>query len=937
MLVLQDGCASDLSVVPGEETSGEETEGGVDAPYMATMGSLDTGTDQTDDTAGLLDTGTGEIEDTGIEPGCGNGIVEAGETCDEQGQTETCDEDCTPVDCGDGLVNEAAGEECDDGEVSEACNLDCTLPRCGDDVINVEGEECDDGEGSAVCDADCTLAVCGDGTLNGLAAEECDDGGESGACDVDCTPAVCGDEVFNATAGEQCDGAGRTAPCNDDCSLAACGDGITNVTAGEVCDDAGETVACNANCSLAACGDGITNVTAGEACDDVGETIGCDMDCTPAVCGDGLANLTAGEDCDGAGVSAGCDEDCTVVECGDVTLNVLAGEICEATDLAGGTCEGLGFGVGTLACDAACGGYETSGCTPSMPILNLSFSQVKRFEFSWAAAMGAEYYQVLESPTLGLPYMQLGGDVVGESVSFEMPLHFRWEATYVLRACNEAGCTESAAVDVMGSLVDAVGYIKASNTGAGDEFGNGRVALSGDGNTLAVGAHFEDSNATGIGGNQANNSASQSGAVYVFVRNGAGAWSQQAYVKASNTGTGDNFGISVALSENGNTLAVGANQEDSNATGIGGNQADNSSFNSGAVYVFVRDGAGAWSLQAYVKASNTGAGNFFGYGGVALSEDGNTLAVGAYGEDSNATGIGGNQADNSAFQYGAVYVFARDGAGAWSQQAYVKASNTGTNDLFGFRVALSGDGNTLAVGAYGEDSNATGIGGNQTDNSASDSGAVYVFVRDEVEAWSQQAYIKASNTGASDGFGNSVALSGDGSTLAVGAAGEDSNEMGIGGDQTDNSASSSGAVYIFVRDGAGAWSQQAYVKASNTGASDIFSDSMVLSGDGNTLAVGAPVEDSDETGIGGNQADDSASDAGAIYVFIRDGAGTWSQQAYVKASNTEASDLFGSNVALSGDGNTLAVGAYFEDSNATNIGGNQADDSFVNAGAVYLY
>lgn len=74
---------------------------------------------------------------------------------------------------------------------------------------------------------------------------------------------------------------------------------------------------------------------------------------------------------------------------------------------------------------------------------------------------------------------------------------------------------------------------------------------------------------------------------------------------------------------------------------------------------------------------------------------------------------------------GAVCVFTRSG-GVWSQQAYVKASNTG-QDLFGESVALSGDGSTLAVGARNESSNATGIDGNQADNSANGAGAVYVF------------------------------------------------------------------------------------------------------------------------------------------------------------------------------------------------------------------
>jgi len=98
--------------------------------------------------------------------------------------------------------------------------------------------------------------------------------------------------------------------------------------------------------------------------------------------------------------------------------------------------------------------------------------------------------------------------------------------------------------------------------------------------------------------------------------------------------------------------------------------------------------------------------------------------VGATGEASAATGIDGNQGDNSASASGAVYVFTRTN-GVWNQQAYVKASNTEARDLFGFSLAIGGD--TLAVGALFEASAATGINGNQSDNSAPSSGAAYVF------------------------------------------------------------------------------------------------------------------------------------------------------------------------------------------------------------------
>jgi hypothetical protein len=565
---------------------------------------------------------------------------------------------------------------------------------------------------------------------------------------------------------------------------------------------------------------------------------------------------------------------------------------------------------------------------PAAPALSLSYG-VKQLKFSWNAVADTDYYKLLENPDGVSGYTQVGADLTTTGYDHDIPLYRRLNATYLVEACNSAGCTDSVAISPSANLVAAVGYIKASNTDAADGFG-GALALSADGNTLVVGADGEDSKAPGIGGDQGDNSASAAGAVYVFTRDG-GVWSQQAYIKASNAGSGDEFGYALALSADGSILAVGAAGEASNATGFYGDQSNNSAGGAGAVYVFTRSG-GVWSQQAYVKASNTGAGDNFG-AALALAPDGNTMAVGAPGEDSNATGIDGDQSNDSAGQAGAVYVFTSSG-GIWSQQAYIKASNTDAVDFFGRTLALAAEGTTLAVGAYGEDSNATGIGGDQSDNSASNAGAVYLFIRSG-GVWSQQAYVKASNTDLHDAFGTALALAADGNTLAVGAIYEASDATGIDGDQTNNLSSDAGAVYVFIR-GGGAWSQQAYLKASNTGVVDYFGDAFAMAADGNTLAVGADGEHSNATGIGGDQSNNSAGQAGAVYVFTRS-SGVWSQQAYVKASNTDANDAFGSALGLTADGDTLAVGAPGEAGNATGLGGNQSDDSATGAGAAYLY
>lgn len=401
-----------------------------------------------------------------------------------------------------------------------------------------------------------------------------------------------------------------------------------------------------------------------------------------------------------------------------------------------------------------------------------------------------------------------------------------------------------------------------TGTTTGDLFGCA-VALSADGSTLAIGACGEDSAATGIAGNQADDSASNAGAVYVYTRIGT-TWGQPEYLKASNTGMNDQFGFMLALSGDGSTLAVAGPNEASAAKGIDGTQSDNSAAEAGAVYVFTRGSGVTWSQQAYVKASNTDAGDFFG-AGLALSNDGSTLAVGAAAEDSPAKGVGGDQTSNGIGDSGAVYVFTRSGT-HWSQQAYVKASNPGASNSFGYALALSGDGSTLAVGAALESSAATGIDGKQDDGSAAHAGAAYVFTR-QATTWTQQAYVKASNTGVGDLFGSSVALSGDGSLLAVGARRESSAARGIGGNQADNLAMNAGAVYMFATSGTSRI-QQAYVKASNTGAGDNFGFAVVLSGDGSILAVSANLEASAATGIDGVQDDNSAPAAGAVYVFF---------------------------------------------------------------------
>ena len=326
----------------------------------------------------------------------------------------------------------------------------------------------------------------------------------------------------------------------------------------------------------------------------------------------------------------------------------------------------------------------------------------------------------------------------------------------------------------------------------------------------------------------------------------------------------------------------------------------------------------------YFKPSNTQAHEDFG---TALGISGGTFVIGAASESSSATGVDGDQSNQSAPYSGAAYVFT--GAGqSWHQAAYLKASNTASDDGFGQSVAI--DGETIAIGAMQESSSARGVGGDQTNNDAAGSGAVYVFERTG-EIWAQTAYLKAANADAGDFFGASVAIRGD--TLVVGAWGESAS----GSDPMDNSAPGAGAAYVFQRQ-AGVWTQTAYLKASNAEAGDGFGSTVAV--DGATVVVGAPDEASSARGVDGDQTNDDAPQSGAAYVFQRTGD-TWSQTAYLKASNNWELEAFSSSLAISAD--TIVIGAPGEESSSTGVNGDEygVEAGFfggaIQVGAAYVF
>jgi hypothetical protein len=562
------------------------------------------------------------------------------------------------------------------------------------------------------------------------------------------------------------------------------------------------------------------------------------------------------------------------------------------------------------------GGDTTPPANPPSPLIlpiftgNVSMNYgIKRIGLSWPEIPNATFYRVMKKAGDALLYSQIGTDTLQTSYSDPVAVHlFDWlNTSYLVQACNAAGCTQSAPVFATDSK-QAIGYFEATSP-TQTNFASS-IAINDEGSLIAAGsAHGE--------------------AVTIFVRL-RNTWFEEATLEHPSSDSIYPFGRKVALSADGSTLAVSGHVINHD------NRADD--YYNYVVYIYTRSSsifsnAHTWTLQATLKGEHTNESDEFGRA-LALSATGNTLAVGAPHEDSSSTGVNGDEVTRSSLPgAGAVFVFKRDNDSEWSQHAYIKASNTDAGDGFGSAIALSPSGITLAVGAAyiegyadikGESSAATVINGNQADNSAPNAGAVYVFSYTRAAGWSQQAYIKAPNTQAADAFGYDVALSGDGNTLAVGAVGEDSAANGINGSQSNNAAASAGAVYVYTRSGS-IWSHQAYIKASNSDADDLFGTAIALSADGNTLAITAIGEDSAATAINGDQQDNTSTYSGAAHAFQRVG-NSWVQRSYIKAPNFNNLNneylSFGRDVALNTDGKTLAVGK-------SNID--------FDVGAVYLY
>ena len=392
------------------------------------------------------------------------------------------------------------------------------------------------------------------------------------------------------------------------------------------------------------------------------------------------------------------------------------------------------------------------------------------------------------------------------------------------------------------------------------------VSVSGDGSIIAVGAHEshgeaeEEAGAHGSHGGEGG--AEDEGAAYVFTRPTEG-WAETSAAASLRLSVPFyHLGYSVSVSADGSTVA---------ATAPG--------TTSGHAHVFTRSATGWRDAESSVSrlwAVDGDGGSSFGIA-VSASADGGTVVVAAHQDDRNGTNAG------------AVYVFTEP-SGGWGSAAPARialtASDGDAGDAFGRSVSVSGDGSIIAVGSHLDDDNGSG------------SGSIYVFTRPS-GGWTTmaaQVKIKPSDGATGDIFGSSVAVSGDGSIIAVGSP------------EDDDKGNISGSVYVFTKPSSGwtAMAAQAKLTASDGAAVDIFGSSVSVSGDGSIIAVGSIGDD----------------DNGSVYVFTMPSSGWTAMAAQTKltASDGAAGDVFGSSVSVSGDGSIIAVGSIGDDDNGNASG-----------------
>lgn len=437
-------------------------------------------------------------------------------------------------------------------------------------------------------------------------------------------------------------------------------------------------------------------------------------------------------------------------------------------------------------------------------------------------------------------------------------------ARVILAGLVSGGCIQVAGVDDVEPLPDAGGlpdgataprevdYLKPRVPGASDRFGSTVATAPG---FAAVGAASEDSSAVGINGTPDDDSLESAGAAYVF----ESAASEPTYVKPAHASAALFFGSSVAAS--GDTLVIGAPGDDSSLAGVNVDPTDTGAEQSGAVFVFVRDGS-SWVQQAYIKAGVPQAFNHFGR---TVAIDGDTLVVGSPDDD------------DVARQSGGAYVFVRSAGGVWSQQAHLKAPVPADGAMFGSSVAIDGD--LIVVG---------------TPWAKADT--AHVFAR-QGTAWSHRNALAASTLSeTTTGFGMAVAIR-DG-VIAVSAPFADVRSDG-------EIVELAGAVHLFDTDG-----QQLATLSPEPRAQGQFGRALALDA-GRLVASRSLTED--------------------VAVFEQRGA-DWEHVARLQSLYSEGGDQFGSSLGLAGD--RLIVGAPRESSGVVD---RPTDNTAPEAGAAYLF
>ncbi|MCE2595824.1 FG-GAP repeat protein [Motilimonas cestriensis] len=514
--------------------------------------------------------------------------------------------------------------------------------------------------------------------------------------------------------------------------------------------------------------------------------------------------------------------------------------------------------------------------------------QTGQIQLSWQASKYAAQYDVCLKQDTVNPCLVLATSAENQVNLAAYQAKAVTTPTYFIRASNATGHTNSNELSIdLGQLVQSSAKVIASNAELKDTFGQ-YVSLSKDGNTLAVGSPMEDGE---------NESLNNSGAVYVYTRQPNGGWQQQAYLKANNAGNWDWFGASLSLSDDGNTLAIGAIGEASTSAA---KPEENFADVAGAVYIFERSNNN-WQQTQYLKASsNIEFNDSFGYR-VELSGDGNTLAIGAIGDDAaNAA----EPADNSLEDSGAVYIFRRQADNGWQVAQYLKPNTLRRYANFGASIALSTNGQIMAVGAP-----------HDSLPEHRNTGRVFIYHADTNNNLQLKSAFASAAPGPNQSFGLDLDLNSQGSTLVVGANG--------------NQQWAESGAYIYEYKEANNWQHSQTLQIADLSILNNFGSSVSLSDDGQFLVVG---DKSDNSGLIESPSDTSAEKSGAVYLFKRQG-NAWDSGTFLKSKEILAATFFGKSLALSGDGSTLAVGADGTDKYNEDTASAIADT----AGAVYVY